>query len=52
MSTEKTTPLKPISPLDIAWEEWFEIQRFGVRYRHPTLAAVGEDDRVGAVTGR
>ncbi len=47
MSTEKTAPPKPISSLDVAWEEWSEGPRFGVRYRHLTLAAIGEDYRVG-----
>jgi len=27
--------------------KWSEIPRFDVRYRHPTLAAIGEDYRVG-----
>jgi uncharacterized cupin superfamily protein len=47
MSTAKIAPPKPISSLDVAWEEWSEVPRFGVRYRHLTLAAVGEDYRVG-----
>ena len=47
MSTGKIAPPKPISSLDVAWKEWFEVPRFGVRYRHLTLAAVGEDYRVG-----
>jgi uncharacterized cupin superfamily protein len=48
MSTEKTkaTP-KPISWLDVAWEEWSEGSRFGERYRHLSRAAVGESYRVG-----
>ena len=47
MSTEKNAPLTPISSLDVAWEEWSEVPRFGVRYRHLTRAAMGEDYRVG-----
>jgi uncharacterized cupin superfamily protein len=47
MSTERIAPPKPISSLDVAWEEWSEVPRFGVRYRHLTLAAIGEDYRVG-----
>ena len=47
MSTEKIAPPKPISSLDVAWEEWSEVPRFGVRYRHLTRAAVGEGYRVG-----
>jgi uncharacterized cupin superfamily protein len=47
MSTETIAPLKPISSLDVAWTEWSEVPRFGVRYRHLTRAAVGEHYRVG-----
>src|SRR5262245_2698979 len=47
MSTETTAPPKPISSGDLAWTEWSEIPRFALRYRHLTLAAVGEDYRVG-----
>lgn len=47
MSAEKNAPSKPISSLEVAWEEWSEVPRFGVRYRHLTLAAIGEDYRVG-----
>jgi uncharacterized cupin superfamily protein len=47
MSTEKTAPPKPISSLDVAWTEWSDVPRFGVRYRHLSLAALGEDYRVG-----
>jgi uncharacterized cupin superfamily protein len=31
----------------VAWEEWSEVPRFALRWRHLTLAAVGEDYRVG-----
>lgn len=47
MSTGKIALPKPISSSDVAWTEWSEVPRFGVRYRHLTLAAVGEDCRVG-----
>jgi uncharacterized cupin superfamily protein len=47
MSTEKNAPPKPISSLELAWQEWSDIPRFALRYRHLTLAAVGEDYRVG-----
>ena len=47
MSTEKIAPPKPISSRDVAWTEWSDVPRFGVRYRHLSLAAVGEDYRVG-----
>jgi uncharacterized cupin superfamily protein len=47
MSTEKIVPPKPISSLDVAWKELSEVPRFGVRCRHLTRTAVGEDYRVG-----
>ena len=47
MSTRKVVPPKPISSRDVAWTEWSDVPRFGLRYRHLTLAAVGEDYRVG-----
>lgn len=47
MSTEKLAPSKPISSLDVAWKEWSEVPRIGVRYRHLSRAAMGEDYRVG-----
>jgi dihydroxyacetone kinase-like protein len=36
MTPEKTAPPKPISSLHVAWEEWSEVPRFSVRYRHLT----------------
>lgn len=47
MSIEKPVPPKLISSHDVAWTEWSEVPRIGVRYRHLTLAAVGESYRVG-----
>jgi uncharacterized cupin superfamily protein len=47
MSTEKIAPPKPISSRDIAWTEWSDVPRFAVRYRHLTLAAIGEGYHVG-----
>ena len=47
MWADKNAPPKPISSLDVAWTEWSDVPRFGVRYRHLTLAAVGEDYHVG-----
>src|SRR5207249_4449147 len=47
MPTENTAPRKPISSLDVAWQEWSEAPRFALRYRHLTLAAMGEDYHVG-----
>jgi uncharacterized cupin superfamily protein len=47
MPIESASPPKPIASGDIAWEEWAEVPRFGVRYRHLGRAALGEDYRVG-----
>jgi uncharacterized cupin superfamily protein len=47
MSTEKSVPARPISSLDVAWEEWSDVPRFSIRYRHLTLAATGEKYHVG-----
>ena len=46
MSTGKAPP-KPIRSNDIAWTEWSDVPRFALRYRHLTMAAVGEDYHVG-----
>ncbi len=40
-------PPKPISSQDVEWTPWSVGSRFGERYRHLTLAAVGEGYRVG-----
>ncbi|WP_353642270.1 hypothetical protein [Mesorhizobium sp. WSM2239] len=42
-----TSPLKPISSAIVPWVEFSEVPRFGIRYRHLTLAAVGEHYHVG-----
>jgi uncharacterized cupin superfamily protein len=47
MSTERTTPIKPFSSLDVAWTEFSEVPRFSLRYRHLSRAAMGNDYRVG-----
>src|SRR5829696_4671265 len=47
MPTGKIAPPKPISSLDVAWTEWSEVPRFGLRYRHLSGAALGETYRVG-----
>src|ERR687898_2094772 len=47
MSLERFTPTKPFSSRDVAWTEWSEAPRFGVRYRHLSRAAMGDDYRVG-----
>ncbi len=47
MSEERTTPMKPFPSQGIAWTEWSDVPRFGLRYRHLSRAAMGEDYRVG-----
>jgi uncharacterized cupin superfamily protein len=47
MPTERAQPIKPISSRDLAWTELSEVPRFNIRYRHLSLAALGEDYRVG-----
>ena len=47
MSTDTATPPKPISSLGVPWTEWSDVPRFGLRWRHLTIAAVGEDYHVG-----
>lgn len=47
MPAERTAPPKPISSHSVAWTEWSEGMRFGVRYRHLSRAAMGDDYRVG-----
>lgn len=47
MSTEKLASPKPISSRDVAWKDWSEVPRIGVRTRHLSRAAMGEDYRVG-----
>ena len=47
MSTEEKRPHPPIAAESVAWTEWNEVPRFGMRYRHLTSAAVGENYHVG-----
>jgi uncharacterized cupin superfamily protein len=47
MPPERTAPPKPIASGAIAWTEWSDVPRFALRYRHLTMAAVGEDYHVG-----
>ena len=49
MANETTAPAKPISSNDLPWEEWSDIPRFSVRYKHLTRAAVGTDYHVGVI---
>src|SRR3546814_16298111 len=47
MPTEKIPPSRPIASSDIPWAEWSDVPRFAVRYRHLSLAALGDSYRVG-----
>ncbi len=47
VSSEEKSPRKPVSERDVAWEEFSEGTRFGVRFRHLTISAVGEGYHVG-----
>ena len=47
MSNEKVAPLKPIASNDVPWSEWSDVPRFAVRYKHLSLAALGETYHVG-----
>ena len=47
MSTNGTAPLKPISSSDVPWSEWSDVPNFAVRYKHLSLAALGERYHVG-----
>ncbi|HWA49984.1 MAG TPA: cupin domain-containing protein [Dongiaceae bacterium] len=47
MSDEKPGPLQPIASSDVPWSEWSDVPRFAVRYKHLSLAALGETYHVG-----
>lgn len=49
MSSESETNAVrgPISSDNVAWETWGQGSRFGSRFRHLTIAAVGENYHVG-----
>src|SRR5262245_23709443 len=47
MSTNAAAPLKPIASDDVLWSEWSDVPRFAVRYKHLSLAALGESYHVG-----
>lgn len=47
---EENPPPKPPRPLtssDVPWSVWSDVPRFAIRYRHLSLAALGEAYRVG-----
>jgi uncharacterized cupin superfamily protein len=47
MPTSISSPLKPIATDDVPWSEWADVPNFAVRYRHLTMAALGETYHVG-----
>jgi uncharacterized cupin superfamily protein len=47
MSPTAPASLKPISSNDVPWTEWSDVPNFAVRYKHLSLAALGEDYHVG-----
>jgi uncharacterized cupin superfamily protein len=48
MSDENSLkPRPPVRSEDVAWEEWSEGSRFGTRYRHLTVATIGDAYKVG-----
>jgi uncharacterized cupin superfamily protein len=47
MPTDTIKPRKPVSADDVAWEEWSEVPRSAIRFRHLTSAVVGGDYHVG-----
>jgi uncharacterized cupin superfamily protein len=47
MSTEPNAAAKPLSSLDVAWQEWSDAPRFSLRYRHLSQAVLGASYHVG-----
>lgn len=47
MSTTAPAPLTPIASHDVPWSEWSDVPNFAVRYKHLSLAALGETYHVG-----
>lgn len=48
--TEEIDPKKPFQPIrsdEVGWVDWSERPGYGMRYRHLTMAAVGEKYKVG-----
>ena len=41
------TPPKPIATDDIPWTEWSDVPRYNIRYKHLSLAVLGESYHVG-----
>lgn len=47
MTDDTERSYAPISTDDVAWTEWSDVPRFGLRYRHLSSAVLGEDYRIG-----
>jgi uncharacterized cupin superfamily protein len=47
MTEDSRRSYAPISIDDIAWSEWSDVPRFGLRYKHLSLAVLGEGYRIG-----
>src|SRR3546814_3761853 len=47
MPHEKPAPPRPMASSEIPWQVWSDVPRFAVRYRHLSLAALGEAYHVG-----
>jgi uncharacterized cupin superfamily protein len=46
-ASDSTTARGPISSDDVPWETWSKGTRFGSRFKHLTIAAMGEQYHVG-----
>ncbi|RVB65300.1 cupin domain-containing protein, partial [Mesorhizobium sp. M7A.F.Ca.CA.002.03.2.1] len=44
---DEAKPPLPFASDEVPWTEWSDVPRFGLRYRHLSLAALGEKHRVG-----
>ncbi|QPC92020.1 cupin domain-containing protein [Mesorhizobium sp. INR15] len=47
MADEKAKPPMPFASESVPWTEWSDVPRFGLRYRHLSRAAMGENYHVG-----
>jgi uncharacterized cupin superfamily protein len=47
MKLEEDAPPSPTPSADVPWQDWSEVPRFGVRYRHLSRAALGGHYHVG-----
>src|SRR3546814_4229850 len=47
MSQENPAPPTPLASSEVPWQVWSDVPRYAVRYRHLSLAALGEGYHVG-----